>query len=85
MVQAHPITVNLPQDLADKVSETVKNGAFDSASDVVREALCDWFEKQSGTDRDPIGLQAQLQDALDDGPGDPGETVFARLRARYSA
>ena len=84
MSQAQPITISLPPEMAAMVRQTVQNGAYSSVSEVVREALRDWSRKQSADQQELQELRALLREAIDSGPGEPGNTVFARLRARYA-
>ena len=84
MSQAQPITISLPPEMAAMVRQTVENGAYSSVSEVVREALRDWSRKQSADQQELQELRALLREAIDSGPGEPGNTVFARLRARYA-
>lgn len=83
MAQAQPVTVSLPPEMAAMMRQKVEDGEYSSVSEVVREALRDWSRKQSAEQRELQELRALLQEAIDGGPGDDGETVFARLRARY--
>lgn len=84
MAQAQPVTVSLPPEMAAMMRQKVEEGEYSSVSEVVREALRDWSHKQSAEKRELQQLRALLQEAIDSGPGEDGETVFARLRARYS-
>lgn len=84
MSQAQPITISLPPEMAAMVRQTVDSGAYSSVSEVVREALRDWSRKQSADQQELQELRALLKEAIDSGPGEPGNTVFARLRARYA-
>lgn len=85
MAQAQPITVSLPPEMAAMIRQTVENGAYSSVSEVVREALRDWSRKQSAEQQELQELRALLQEAIDSGKGEPGNDVFARLRARYTS
>jgi antitoxin ParD1/3/4 len=84
MPQAMPITVSLTPEMAAMIRQKVEDGAYNSVSEVVREALRDWSRKQSSEHQELQELRALLKEAVDSGPGEPGSTVFARLRARYS-
>ena len=84
MAQAQPVTVSLPPEMAAMMRQKVEEGEYSSVSEVVREALRDWSRKQSADQRELQELRSLLQEAIDSGPGEDGETVFARLRARYS-
>jgi len=84
MAHAQPITVSLPPEMAAMVRQTVENGSYSSVSEIVREALRDWSRKQSADQQELKELRILLQEAMDSGAGEPGTTVFARLRARYT-
>ncbi len=84
MAQALPITVSLTPDMAAMLRQKVEDGEYSSVSEVVREALRDWSRKQSAEQQELQELRSLLKEAIDSGPGEPGSTVFARLRARYS-
>lgn len=84
MAQAQPITISLPPEMAAMIRQTVENGTYSSVSEVVREALRDWSHKRSAEQQELQELRALLQEALDSGAGESGDTVFARLRARFT-
>lgn len=84
MAQALPITVSITPEMVAMVRRKVEDGEYSSVSEVVREALRDWSRKQSADQQELDELRGLLREALDSGPGEPGGTVFARLRARYA-
>lgn len=81
--------ISLPQELESLVHQEVKKGMYGSASEVVREALRDFFDAISGRQlRDLAEIREEVQEErrkllagetqmLD------GETAFAQLRAKH--
>jgi len=84
MAKAQTITISLPSAMATLLHQQVAAGKYASISEVVGEAVRDWLHQQSVKQRDRQTLRSLLQEAIDSGPGEDAETVFARLSARYS-
>ncbi len=69
-------------DLAEKVEERVRSGAYDSASEVVRAGLEALAREERAFN---AVLKAKVEEALaDPRPAIPMEEVFVRLRARLA-
>lgn len=80
-----PLTISLsPQQLA-RLSRAVESGAYASNSEVVRDALRLWEQREEIRELE----LAQLKQAYDEGKasGEPvdGEEAFARIRAKLFA
>jgi antitoxin ParD1/3/4 len=78
-------SISLSPELAAAVDGAVAAGEFNSASEVVRDALRQWKER-----RDLLGYTVeelrQFWDAgIASGEAKPGREVMERLRAKYAA
>ena len=63
------VSIALPDDMVDLARKAVDCGQYASVSEVVREALRDWKDKQ---DRKAIALKElkrMVREGLDSGPG----------------
>jgi antitoxin ParD1/3/4 len=77
-------SISLSPELAAAVDGAVEAGEFNSASEVIRDALRQWKEL-----RDLLGytveeLRGLWDEGVASGEAKPGETVMARLKARYA-
>jgi antitoxin ParD1/3/4 len=61
------ISIALTPDLALLVRNAVNNGYYASASEVIREALCDWKNKQSLNEQKAQELRTLWQEGIDSG------------------
>ena len=81
--------VSLPKELESLVHKEVKTGMYGSASEVVREALRDFFGSIAGRElRSDSELRAEVQETLariDSGEEEliDGETAFKHLAEKY--
>ena len=87
MGKVERITVELPEELVAAVRAAVSSGDYSTASEVVREALCDWQAEQSlvpglPTPRSQEELLAMIAEG-EKGPFLDGPAVLAELRAKY--
>ena len=78
-------SITLSSELATAVDAAVAAGEYASASEVIRDALREWKEK-----RDLFGytieeLRALIQEGIDSGPAEDGESVMERLKAKAHA
>ena len=77
MSNVQKISISLPQEMASSLKEIVATGSYASTSEIMREALRDWEEKQLRKKEQLAKLRKMLQDSLDSGPPVPfvpGET-----------
>lgn len=73
------ITVTLPAEMAASVRDTVADGEYASASEVIREALRDWMRARDQKRRELEGLREMIRVGDESGPGLPAEEVYAEL------
>jgi antitoxin ParD1/3/4 len=78
-------SITLSSELAAAVDGAVEAGEFNSASEVIRDALRQWKER-----RDLLGytieeLRALWDEGVTSSGSKPGSEVMARLRAKYAA
>lgn len=67
MPTVEKISIALTPDLASLVRNAVNNGYYASASEVIREALCDWKNKQSLSEQKAQELRTLWQEGIDSG------------------
>lgn len=87
MSNVEKISISLPKEMTASLKEVVATGAFASTSEIMRDALRDWQEKQLRKQEQLAKLRRMLQDALNSGPPvpfNPGETK-RRGRERLAA
>lgn len=79
------MNVSLPPELERQIAEKVASGAYDSASEMVREGLRLLLEADETRARRLERLRAEIQvglDQLDRGEAISGEEVFAEIDRR---
>lgn len=79
-----PISADLGANLEAVVEDLVKNGRYNSKSEVLREGVRLVQEREAALRRLDAALAAGLAD-VEAGRVQPAEEVFAELRARYQA
>lgn len=84
MSAAEKLTITVPSDLAEALRQTVADGNYASASEVIQEALLEWSRNREAGQRNQQLLQAAIQAGLESGKGFAAEEVFSELRTRYS-
>lgn len=80
MSKLERITITLSADMAATLRDTVEEGEYATASEIVREALRDWTRKRDREQRDLNALRELIRAGDQSGPGTPAEDVFAELR-----
>ena len=66
MEPAEKVSITLPANLARVIRQKVESGAYASNSEVIREALRAWQEREMERERQLDSIRAQLHEALDD-------------------
>lgn len=80
MEPAEKLSITLPANLARIVRQKVESGAYASNSEVIRDALRAWQEREMERERQLDSIRARLQEAVDDPrPPLPAEKVAKRL------
>ena len=77
------VTVAVSEDLAAKLQAAVASGAYSSGSEIVREALLDWCERQDRKQAAVERLRVEVDKGLE-GPFQDGDEVMAKLRDRIA-
>ncbi|MDP2260570.1 MAG: type II toxin-antitoxin system ParD family antitoxin [Caulobacter sp.] len=85
MSNVEKISIALTADMAGGVREAVESGDYATTSEVIRDALRDWFQKRKVALLEQDALRLLIREGMDSGPGRPAEEVFARLTAKYAA
>ena len=84
MEPAEKLSITLPANLARAVRQKVESGAYASNSEVIREALRAWQEREMDRDQRLARIRQDIEEAINDPrPSIPAEEVFARLRRAH--
>ncbi len=78
-----PSSYALGQHFESFVQKQLKSGRYNSASEVVRDALRLMEEREELRTVQLENLRKQLKAGIDSGPGIPADKVFDRLEAKY--
>ncbi len=83
--QSNPMNISLTEQLEKFVSEQVQSGAYQSASEVVRDGLRLLAERRKTEELKLAALRAAIREGLDSGPAEPldMEAIIAEARAGY--
>ena len=83
--QAIIMNISLTEQLEQFVSEQVQSGAYQSASEVVRDGLRLLAERRKTEELKLAALRAAIREGLDSGPAEPldMEAIIAEARAGY--
>ncbi len=82
MSNVEKISISLPKEMAASLKEVVATGAYASTSEIMRDALRDWQEKQEKKARVIAKYRKLVQDALDSGPPVPFDPEGIKRRGR---
>jgi antitoxin ParD1/3/4 len=80
------MSISLSPELERQITERVASGEYDSADEVVRQAM-QLLSQRDEQEASNLVLRAKIQEGIDDlenGRHSPLEDVVARLRERYS-
>lgn len=77
------LNVSLTPQLEELVKTKVSSGMYNSASELVREALRLLDERDQVREMRLQALRKAVQEGIDSGPGVPADEVFDRLRNKY--
>lgn len=77
------LNVSLTPQLEELVKAKVSSGMYNSASELVREALRLLDERDQVREMQLQALRKAVQEGIDSGPGVPADEVFDRLRNKY--
>jgi antitoxin ParD1/3/4 len=80
-----PLTISLsPQQLA-RIQQAVDTGAYASNSEVLREALRLWEQREELRRLEIARLRQAYEEGIASGPSVDGEKAFERIGARINA
>lgn len=87
MSTVRKVSIALPEDLVDMVHSAVDKGGYASASEVVREALRDWRDRQQQKAAALAELRQLVRQGLNSGPGrfDSMDDIRAEARRRLES
>ena len=79
MSKLERITVTMPAEMAAKLRAAVDEGSYATSSEIVREAVRAWVDKQEQREAALSKFRAEIEKGLA-GPFRDGETVMQELR-----
>jgi len=79
MSKLERITVTMPAEMAAKLRAAVEEGSYATSSEIVREAVRAWVEKEERREVALSTFRAEIEKGLA-GPFHDGETVMQELR-----
>jgi antitoxin ParD1/3/4 len=79
MSKLERITVTMPAEMAAKLRAAVEEGSYATSSEIVREAVRAWVEKEERREAALSAFRAENEKGLA-GPFRDGETVMQELR-----
>jgi antitoxin ParD1/3/4 len=87
MSNVQKISIALPKTMTKLLKRAVSGGQYASTSEVVREALRDWQEKQEAPSLSLEDLRRLWQDGVDSGPGKLGsfDAVLSEAKRRVAS
>ena len=78
-------SITLSSELAAVVDGAVAAGEFNSASEVIRDALRQWKERRDLHGYTVEELRSLWDEGIASGEAKPGAEILERLRARFAA
>lgn len=82
MANIEKVSISLPHELLESVHEAVDSGQYGSASEVVREALREWKQRQSLRQLEIERLRRLWQEGIGSGPARPLDFEDIKRRGR---
>lgn len=79
MSKLERITVTMPAEMAAKLRAAVEEGSYATSSEIVREAVRAWVDKEERREAALSAFRAEIEKGLA-GPFRDGETVMQELR-----
>ena len=79
MSKLERITVTVTEEMTSMLRDAVDSGEYATTSEIIREAVRDWADKQD-RDRQALEHLRELIAEGEKGPFHPAEEVFAELR-----
>ena len=85
MSQVEKLSVAVTKEMASMLRGAVATGQYASASELIREALRDWQQRQSVRQEAITELQRLWDEGIASGEPVPAEDAFARIKAKIEA
>ena len=85
MSRVEKLSIAVSPEMAAMLRGAVADGRYASASELVREALRDWTDREALRAEAIAELQKLWDDGLASGPARPAGEVFARIRTKIEA
>ena len=85
IIDAMPMNISLTEQLEKFITEQVASGAYQTASEVVRDGLRLLADRRKAEELKLEALRAAVREGLDSGPAEPldMEEIIADARARH--
>ncbi|MFM9974373.1 MAG: type II toxin-antitoxin system ParD family antitoxin [Beijerinckiaceae bacterium] len=80
-----PLTISLSPQQLSRIQQAVETGAYASNSEVLREALRLWEQREELRMLEVARLRKAYEEGIASGPGQDGDEAFDRIRARINA
>ena len=80
-----PLTISLSPQQLTRIQQAVETGAYASNSEVLREALRLWEQREELRMLEIARLRQAYEEGLASGPSRDGDEAFDRIRARINA
>jgi antitoxin ParD1/3/4 len=77
-----PLTISLSPRQLERLSKAVESGSYASNSEVVRDALRLWEQREELRELELDRLRRAYEEGLTSGEPEDGDVVFARIRNR---
>jgi len=85
MQPVETISITLPDDLVRLIREKVSTGAYASVSEVIREAVRVWQDREREQEAHLADIRVRIERSLaDPRPSRPMDEVFDRLERRHA-
>lgn len=78
-MNAETLSITLPAEMAQMIRDKVAAGRYSSSSEVIREAVHLWQDRNAEKERRLEAIRAKIQDAIDD----PVRITDKEMRAHF--
>ncbi len=79
------ITISIPEEMLAEIRAAVDAGEFTNTSEAIRDAIRHWRRSRTVLALNDEELRRLVAEGRESGEPVDGDTVFARLRAKYAA
>ena len=81
--KAEKISITLPPDMLSSIKDNVQAGRYGSTSEVIREAMRLWQQKQEEHTARIEAIRARLEHSANSGTPIPMEDVFKQIEEKH--